>query len=67
MTARLLLVVAAVVGCGLVTAGAFWALDALLGEEMPHPAWGFAGGVLVGLLSYVRTGWSDRRDGRQVR
>jgi peptidoglycan/LPS O-acetylase OafA/YrhL len=67
VTARLLLVVAAVVVCGLVTAGAFWALDALLGESMPHPAWGFAGGVAVALLSYARTGWSDRRDGRRSR
>ena len=67
MTARVLLVVAAVVVCGLVTAGAFWALDALLGGGMPHPAWGFVGGAAVGLLSYARTGWSDRRDGRRVR
>lgn len=59
---RLLLVVAAVVVCGLLTAGAFWALDALLGGGMPHPLWGFGGGVAVALLSYVRTGWSDRRD-----
>ncbi len=66
MTARLLLVVAAVLVCGLVTAGAFWALGAMLGEEMPHPLWGFVGGVGVALLSYFRTGWSDRRDGRRT-
>ncbi len=48
VTARLLLVVAAVLVCGLVTAGAFWALGAMLGEEMPHPLWGFVGGVGVG-------------------
>ena len=66
MTARLLVVVAAVLVCGLLTAGAFWALDALLGDGMPHPAWGFVGGVVVALLSYARTGWSDRRDARRA-
>ena len=66
MTARLLVVVAAVAVCGLLTAGAFWALELLLGEGMPHPAWGFAGGVAVALLSYARTGWADRRDGRRT-
>lgn len=65
MTARLLLAGAAVLVCGLLTAGAFWALDALLGGGMPHPAWGFVGGVAVALLSYARTGWSDRRDARR--
>jgi len=62
---RWLVVVAAVVFCGLITAGAFWALEALLGGGMPHPLWGFAGGVAVALLSYARTGWSDRRDARR--
>lgn len=65
MTARLLLVVAVVVVCGLVTAGAFWTLEALLGEAMPHPLWGFVGGAAVAVLSYARTGWSDRRDDRR--
>jgi hypothetical protein len=62
----LLVAAAAVVVCGLVAAGAFWLLDLALGD-MPHPLWGFAGGAALGLFSYLRTGWSDRRDGRGVR
>lgn len=65
MTGRLLVVVAAVLVCGLVTAGAFWLLDVLLGGGIPHPLWGFVGGAGVAVLSYVRTGWSDRRDTRR--
>jgi hypothetical protein len=61
----LLLVVAVLVVCGLITAGAFWLLDVLLGD-MPHPLWGFVGGAAVGVLSYLRTGWSDRRDRRRA-
>jgi peptidoglycan/LPS O-acetylase OafA/YrhL len=66
VTARVILVLAALLFCGLLTAGAFWLLELLLGDDMPHPAWGFAGGVAVALLSYARTGWSDRRDGRRA-
>ena len=62
---RVLLFVAAVAFCGLVTAGAFWLLDLAIGN-MLHPAWGFALGAAAALASYVRTGWADRRRGRKA-
>lgn len=58
---HLLVVVAAVLGCGAITAFAFWLVAVLLGEA-PHPWLGFVGGAGVAVLSYVRTGWSDRRE-----
>lgn len=67
MNGRLLVVVAAVVGCGLLTAAAFWLLEVLLDDGIPHPLWGFVAGAGVAVLSYVRTGWSDRRDARRAR
>lgn len=47
-----------VVGCGAVVAGAFWVLDAYLGD-MPSPVAGFVAGSGLALVSVVR-GWRDR-------
>ncbi len=58
---HLLVVLAAVLGCGLLTAFAFWLVAVLLGETA-SPLLGFFGGVGVAILSYLRTGWSDRRE-----
>ena len=62
---RVLLVVAVVTFCGLVTAGAFWLLDLAIGE-MPHPAWGFGLGAAAAIASYARTGWEDRQRRRRA-
>ena len=62
---RVLLIVAVVTFCGLVTAGAFWLLDLAIGD-MPHPAWGFVLGAAAALASYARTGWEDRRRRRRA-
>ena len=60
---RFAVAVAAVLGCALVTAGAFWLLDVAVGD-MPSPWWGAAGGAALGLISYVRTGREQRRGAR---
>jgi hypothetical protein len=56
-------VLAAVVGCALVTAGAFWVLDLAVGG-MPSPWWGALGGAVLAVLSYLRTGLADRHERR---
>jgi hypothetical protein len=51
-----------VLACGAVVAGAFWVLDAYLGD-MPSPLAGFVAGAGLALVSVLR-GWRDERRGR---
>ncbi|MFZ5869977.1 MAG: hypothetical protein ACOYXW_05545 [Actinomycetota bacterium] len=51
-----------VLGVGAVVAGAFWVLDAYLGD-MPSPLTGFLAGGALALVSVLRM-WRDRREGR---